>query len=59
MDGTGYTVVFENDGECDNDELDTVHILTDVPQKESGCEGLIENSDNDWDHKWGLAFFSM
>lgn len=51
------TAVFEEGGECDNDALDTVDIHTDVPLKESGFEELIENSDNDCDHEWGLAIF--
>lgn len=47
------TDVFEEDSDCDDDEMGTVNIHSDEPMKEDYFNNLLDNSDNEW----GLIFF--
>lgn len=45
MDGTEDEIIFEND--CDDDELDINVTHPDVTMRENNFKELLENSDND------------
>lgn len=57
MDGTLVAAIFEKDCDCDDAELHTVDIHTDVSMNKNDFNELFENSDNDFDNEWKLVTF--
>lgn len=51
MDGIEDAVIFEKEGNCDDNELNHVDIYADFPTEESYFYELLENSDNILDNE--------
>lgn len=51
MDETGDAAVSVKDGDCDDDEIDTTHIHTDVSMTKSDFNELIKNIGNNLENE--------